>query len=161
MSSRKALIKKYSSYSNDKLLEILKVHYEYDEDQLSAAKKVIEDRGISIEEVHRYNADHIRQEILERVSIIPMTFWEKALFFFAWIVPFLFARFLGVNYRENGLLKKSKQRVYFSILGIVSMILIVFLFDAFSFTMSQCLLLWVSIFFVSYVVETQITWIKE
>jgi hypothetical protein len=161
MSSRKALIKKYSSYSNDKLLEILKVHYEHSDDQLSAVKTVIEERGISVEEVHRYNSDHIRQEILEKVAIIPMTFWEKTLFFFAWIIPFLFARFLGVNYRENGLIKKSKQRVYFSILGIVSLILIVFLFDSFNFTKAQSLSLWISTFLVSYVIETQITWIKE
>jgi hypothetical protein len=161
MSSRKALIRKYSSYSNDKLLEILKVHYEYSQDQLNAAKKVIEERGISVEEVHRFNSDHIRQEILEKVAIIPMTFWEKTLFFFTWIIPFLFARFLGVNYRENGLIMKSKQRVYFSIVGIVSIILIAFLFDFFDLTKSQSFALWISIFLVSYLVETQISWIKD
>jgi len=123
MRTKEDFIKKYASYSNDRLLDILRKHYEYTEQSLQAAKSVIEDRGISIEEVHEYTADfEIRKRILEKVATIPLALWEKIMFFLLWIGPGFFGNVFGLNYAADGLRKKLKQRRYYSIAGFISFI---------------------------------------
>lgn len=161
MPPKKYLIRKYSSYSNDRLLGILKIHYEYSDDHVEAVRQVIEDRGISIEEIHRYNADHVKHDILGKVAMLPMAFWEKVFFFLIWTgVPFL-NRVIGLNYYENGLLTKARQRIYFSIIGFLTMTFIITLIMSYETPIILLIAIWVSVFTIAQFIERQIVWVDH
>lgn len=158
MRTKEEFIKKYSSYSNDKLLDILRRHYEYNEESLQAAKSVIEDRGISIEEVHEYNADfEMRKRIHEKVAAIPLAIWEKFIFFFIWFGPGFFGNVFGLNYADDGLLKKQKQRRYFSIAGFISFTIVAAIYLIFSVPMMMSFIVLSFCFPVTYFLEHKLT----
>ena len=117
------LKERYSSWSNDRLLSVIHNKAEYTAQAVEVARAELAQRNVSAEEVDVFLQE---QEDLENVakilSCVPLRFWEKALFFFAWFAPWFLGGALRLNYSEDGLFLKAKQSHTFAIAGFISLI---------------------------------------
>ena len=119
------LKERYSSWSNDRLLSVIHNKAEYTAQAVEVARAELAQRNVSAEELDVFLQE---QEDLENaakiLSCVPLRFWEKALFFFAWFAPWFLGGALRLNYVEDGLLLKAKQSHVFAIAGFISLIVV-------------------------------------
>jgi hypothetical protein len=131
--TREELAENYSKFNNDRLLKILYKKNLYRPEAVDAAKEELKKRNIDLSEINQFvNAE---KEIKARKNKIrkdehiiqddPIPFWEKLLYFI------LGALIEPADYAFNRSKKRSqtgaRQRRLFSISGVVSTFLTVFL----------------------------------
>ena len=117
------LKERYSSWSNDRLLSVIHNKKEYTSQAVEVARAELGQRNVSAEEVDVFLQEQEEQEQLAKILFcVPLRFWEKALFFFLWPVPWFLGGALRLNYSEYGLLLKGKQSHAFAIAGFIALI---------------------------------------
>lgn len=126
--TKEELQQRYASHANERLLSIVHNAQEYTAEALEVAKAELQLRNVSTEEVKAFVEEKETEALMEKLALyVPLSFWEKALFFIAWFLPWFFGGAIRMNYAEDGLVLKFKQSRLFSIAGFVSMFLYVFI----------------------------------
>lgn len=122
------LHKRYSSYTTERLLSIFYSRGQYTEDALGVVKSELARRNISSRDVDRYlDQQEEKRSSAKAHAFIPLTFWEKSLFFFAWFAPWFLGKAFRLNYADEGYLLKVKQSAIFARAGFAF-----FMLDAFA-----------------------------
>jgi hypothetical protein len=121
------LQKRYSSYSNDRLLSIVYSKGEYTLQALELVKAELDRRNVGAHEVDVF-LDELEEKRLagKALSRIPLAPWEKALFFFIWFAPLILGGAVLANYRIDGYLLKVRQARTLAVAGFIFLILDVF-----------------------------------
>ncbi|HEY3406128.1 MAG TPA: hypothetical protein VGK59_22230 [Ohtaekwangia sp.] len=124
--SREELITRYSTFSNERLLDILYNKHDYTVEALEAVQSELTKREIGTDEVQQFISDKKAEKIyaLEQATV-PLVLWEKVLFFFGWFLPGFITMAFRMNYGEDGHSFKLKQSNFFRIAGFISFVLMV------------------------------------
>ena len=118
------LKERYSSYTNDRLLSVLHNKDQYTSEAVEVARAELGQRNITVEEVDGFLRQQEERQMMGKImSCIPLKFWEKALFFFAWFSPWFIGGAIRMNYSEDGMILKLRQSQVFAIAGFISMLL--------------------------------------
>lgn len=119
MISRKDLEERYSGFSNEELLEVLRNREGYTELAVDLAREELSRRNVTaadvkvMEEAHQQNVNHF----IENYASVEMRFLQKCFFFFLWMPLLHFA--IKQNLREDGYLLMVKQAGYYSVMGFI------------------------------------------
>jgi hypothetical protein len=85
--SENELKERYASYSNYRLLGIVHCREEYTPQAIEIAKAELAGRKISTRDVDNFlDREEARRIAGESLATLPLSMWEKALFFFIWFV---------------------------------------------------------------------------
>ncbi len=121
--SEKELEERYSSWSTHCLLTVLHHKHEYTALAVRVARAELGRRNITTDDVDRFFEKQEQQQVASKLlSSVPLTFREKALFFFIWFVPRFPGGAFRMNYSDDGLIMKVKQSRFFAIAGFLSLI---------------------------------------
>ena len=121
------LQKRYSSYSNDRLLSIVYSKGEYTHQAIELVKAELDRRNVGAQEVDVFLDELEEKQAADKaLSGIPLTPWEKALFFFIWFAPLILGGAALANYRIDGFFLKVRQARTFAVAGFTLLMLDVF-----------------------------------
>ncbi|MCD9016002.1 hypothetical protein [Parachryseolinea silvisoli] len=127
---KSALAKRYAKLSNDQLLEMLENRHDYTPIALEVLQEEVNSRQISKEEVATYKfTATVNTEILKARALEPLPLWQKAFYFFGFIVPIFLSYIIfafELNRREDGYTTKLRQTRFFRWAGFISFMLVVF-----------------------------------
>ena len=122
------LRKRYSKYSTERLLSIFYNRGQYTDEALEVVKSELARRNITSRDVDLYLDEQEEKKLAaRRYSYVPLTFWEKSLFFFAWFAPWFVGKAFRLNYSDDGYLMKAKQSSIFARAGFAFLMLDAFL----------------------------------
>ncbi|MEX2231000.1 MAG: hypothetical protein WD824_02475 [Cyclobacteriaceae bacterium] len=158
LASKTELSDRYSQYSSDRLFDIIFQKEQYEPEAVEIAKEELLRRDINIEAaLDDYLTEKENIKIRsEKTALIPLSFWEKLLFFILWMVPVFGA--MKMNYEEDGMDRKLTQSKIFSRAGFCSLFLSVFLGIALELeSYLSVALLWIFFFATTYLLERRIT----
>ena len=148
------LRKRYSAYSTERLLSIFYNRGQYTDDALDVVKTELRRRNITSHEVDHYlDEEEEKQRMAGAYSFIPLTFWEKSLFFFAWFAPWFLGRTLRLNYSDDGYFMKAKQSAIFARAGFAFLMLDAFATVYFSLGNLVSIFVLLLCFLIFYAVE--------
>ena len=159
--TKEELKKRYSSYSDERLLEVLYNSQEYTPEALEVAKAELKLRDITNEQAKTFVTEKVQaaeeQAVKEKIlSYVPLEFWEKLLFFFIWFSPFFLGSALRNNYTEDGLVLKFRQSKLFAIAGFFHVILTFIITDSLNFNETAGFLLYFGLPVLYYLIEKRI-----
>lgn len=118
------LHKRYSTYSTERLLSIFYNRGQYTDEALEVVKSELGRRKITSHDVDLYLDEQEEKKRAARAhSYIPLTFWEKSLFFFAWFAPWFLGKPFRLNYSDDGYLLKARQSAIFARAGFAFLML--------------------------------------
>jgi len=122
--SENELKERYASYSNYRLLGIVHCREEYTPQAIEIAKAELAGRKISTRDVDNFlDREEARRIAGESLATLPLSMWEKALFFFIWFAPWFLRGAFQLNYNEDGLTLKNQQSKVFALAGFISLLL--------------------------------------
>lgn len=150
MVTKEGLQKKYSTYSNHQLMDIIERKFDYTDLAVSVAVEELGKRNISEAEIKDYKELQIEKarDFIKKYVYDDLTFLQKNLFYFLWIPVLNFA--FKMNYREDGYLLKLKQSKYYSFLGFIFFMLSGFISGYFELSTSTSVGLWITGFIFAY-----------
>ncbi|HEX8038958.1 MAG TPA: hypothetical protein VF490_07390 [Chryseosolibacter sp.] len=121
--SEQELQERYSAWTTHSLLSVLHRKHEYTAMAVQVARAELGRRKITTDEVDRFFEQQEQQQVAGRLlSSMPLSFCEKALFFFIWFVPRFQGGAFRTNYDDDGFIMKSRQSRFFSVAGFFSLI---------------------------------------
>jgi hypothetical protein len=121
MPDKNELTKRYASYSNERLLDILYNKQEYTLEAMEMVQAEIATRQIVVDEVKAFVEDkEFSQVIAREKSLLTLNFFQKVFFFFAWFVPGFIAGAFSMNFADDGFTGKLRQSRFFRITGFIS-----------------------------------------
>lgn len=121
--SEQELKERYSAWTTHSLLSVLHHKHEYTALAVRVARAELGRRNITTDEVDRFFELQEQQQVAGRLlASMPLTFLEKALFFFIWFVPRFQGGAFRMNDEDDGFIMKNRQSRFFSVAGFVSLI---------------------------------------
>jgi hypothetical protein len=119
MISRKDLEEKYSGYSNEELLDVIRNKEGYTVLAVELAQEELSRRKVTSEEIAVMEVEHEKkvEHFLVNYARVEMRFLRKCFFYFIWVPLLHFA--MKQNLREDGYFLMVKQAGYYSIMGFV------------------------------------------
>jgi hypothetical protein len=155
------LKKRYATFSDDRLLEILYNKNEYTADAVEVAQTEIASRNITDAQVKTFVSDRVEalevQAVEKKIlSWVPLELWEKLFFFFIWFSPFFLGSALRTNYAEDGLILKLRQSKLFAIAGFTSVILTFIISELFSLSQTSGYVVYFLLPVLFFIIEKQI-----
>ena len=119
------LKERYSSWSNGRLLGVLHNKEEYTAEAIEVARAELGQRNITTDDVDVFLEEMEQRRMAVNIrSSTPLTFGEKARYFFFWFVPLFLGRSFRIHYRKDGFLMKDKQSHSFAIAGFAFLLLV-------------------------------------
>lgn len=113
------LKERYASWSNHRLLLVIHHKSQYTAEAVEIARAELGRREITAAEVdHFLSEQEARALAVGSLSRIPLSFWEKSLFFFVWFSSGAFRP----SYNLKGLVLKEKQSHVFSVAGFICLL---------------------------------------
>lgn len=147
------LAKRYTTFTNDRLLEIVYNKDEYTPEAIEAVQAEINKRAIVVDDVNAFVAVKEEQKkVLAENALVPLQLWEKVVFFFLFLFVGLVSGAFRMNYKEDGMERKVRQARFYRIAGFVSILLSSFLAIALA-TEGLTLFFWIAFFGVALFVE--------
>ena len=152
------LHKRYSRYSTERLLSIYYNRSQYTTEALEVVKAELHRRNVSPREVDLYlDKEDERRRAMKSHAYVPLTFWEKSLFFFAWFAPWFLGKAFRLNYSEDGYLFKQKQSGIFARAGFAFLMLDAFATVSFNLSNLASMAVLVLFFLIFYGAEKHIS----
>jgi hypothetical protein len=153
------LHKRYFTYSTERLLSIFYNRGQYTDQALEVVKSELARRNITSHDVDLFLDEQEEQKLAARAhSYIPLTFWEKSLFFFAWFAPWFLGKAFRLNYSDDGYLLKAKQSAIFARAGFAFLMLDAFVTVYFDLGNVISIVVLVSFFLIFYGAEKQFSY---
>lgn len=159
MVTREDLQHKYRQLSTERLMEIIDNPANYTELAVEVAIAEFNSRNVPKHEVTNYHLKQVNNKVwafktyIERNINIELNFIQKLLFFFFFLPPFTFSFKLG--YRREGFMLKLRQSNYYSLIGFVSLMLVVAAVVNFNLDLSDATTLgiWMIFFIPAYLLD--------
>lgn len=148
--TKEELQKTYSNFSNQELLAIIDNKFKYTELAVTVALEELGKRNLSEQDIQDYKTEQLNKVIKEINYNIndDLNLLQKNFFFFIWIplITFPFKR----NFIDDGYVLKLKQANYYSLLGFILLMIIVFFSVAFRLRTLTTLGIWILSFLIAY-----------
>jgi len=159
MVTKEDLQHKYRQFTTERLLEIIGNAANYTELAVKVAIAEFESRNVSEEEMTAYHTKQVNDKVksfytyIESNINIELDFFHKLLFFFFFLPPLTFSFKLG--YRRQGFRLKLRQSNYYSLIGFVSLMLVVVMVVNFNLDISDATTLgiWMIFFIPAYLLD--------
>ena len=150
MVTKEDLQKKYASFSNKELLDILENKFSYTDLAITVAIEEIAKRKLSEEDIKLYKQKKVKEinNFIEKNIVDDLTLFQKNLFFFIWI-PFLNFP-IKRNFIDDGFILKLKQANYYSWLGFIFLIIISIVASNLNFSTLTFIIFWIISFLLAY-----------
>ena len=160
--SPEELRERYASWPNGRLLQLLHEKEAYTEQAVEVARAELGQRNLTVEDVDIFLEQlEERRKAEETRSRIPLTFWEKTMFFFICFAPLFTGRPFRLNYSEDGLLLKAKQSHVFALAGFIALLLDGIITVWFHLALLSGMLLLVAFFLLFTLAERKHTYILQ
>ncbi|WP_121807992.1 hypothetical protein [Mucilaginibacter kameinonensis] len=159
MVTKEDLQHKYRQFTTERLLEIIDNPANYTELAVDVAIAEFKSRNVSEEEMTAYHTKQINNKVwafktyIERNINIELNFFQKLFFFFFFLPPLNLSIKLG--YRKEEFRLKLRQSNYYSLIGFVSLMLVVVVVVNFNLDISDATTLgiWMIFFIPAYLLD--------
>lgn len=132
LATKEELRDRYASFTDEKLMSVLYNRGEYTAEALDVAQAELDKRKVATEHIRQFIAEKEKEKIEnERIALIrahvPLTFPQKAFYFFAWFAPGFIAGAFQMNDDEDGYVRRVRQSRNFRIAGVLSLLAVAFI----------------------------------
>jgi len=153
MITKEDLEKKYSTFSNSELLDIIQDKFSYTDIAVLVAMSEISKRNLNEQDIKKYKtAKELEiKNFIQKNIVDDLSFLQKNLFFYIWI-PFLNFPFKR-NFFDDGFELKLKQANYYSWLGFAFCVILSAIHSNYKFSTIVFLIIWMATFLVTFLFD--------